>query len=146
MNPDQLFSIANTYALIGWLLLFFAPRWKWTSRIIYGAIITVVSAAYVFLLLTITSNFNFSDFASLSGVVDLFKSPRAVLVGWLHYIAFDIFVGHWVCMNAQKHGIHHLLVVPCIFFCLMLGPTGLLMYLLLRWGWTKRFFADEQAQ
>ena len=33
MTPERLFSLCNTFALIGWLILTFAGRMRWASRI-----------------------------------------------------------------------------------------------------------------
>lgn len=68
-------------------------------------------------------------FGSLAGVMKLFTNPWAVLAGWVHYLAFDLFVGAWEVRDAEQHGVSHLLVVPCLFFTFMLGPIGLLMYM-----------------
>jgi hypothetical protein len=54
------------------------------------------------------------------------------LAGWIHYLAFDLFVGAWEVRDAQRQGIHHLLVIPCLLATLMAGPAGLALYWLLR--------------
>jgi hypothetical protein len=71
-------------------------------------------------------------FGSLEGVMLLFTSPHAVLAGWIHYLAFDLFVGAWEVRDARRHGLSHWMVVPCLALTLMLGPFGLLTYLVLR--------------
>ena len=53
-------------------------------------------------------------------------------MGWIHYLAFDLFVGAWEVRDAQARGIHHLLVIPCLFLTLMAGPGGLLLYWAIR--------------
>ncbi|MGB1846672.1 MAG: abscisic acid-deficient protein Aba4 family protein, partial [Pseudohongiellaceae bacterium] len=50
-----------------------------------------------------------------------------------HYLAFDLFVGCWEMQDSQKHNIPHVLVVPCLLFTFMLGPIGLVCYLMVRW-------------
>ena len=57
-----------------------------------------------------------------------------MLVGWVHYLVFDLFVGAWIVRDARRRGIHHGLVLPCLFFTLMLGPIGLLLYAGLRFA------------
>ncbi|MDG1952967.1 MAG: ABA4-like family protein, partial [Gammaproteobacteria bacterium] len=71
-------------------------------------------------------------FGSLASVMILFSDPNLLLAGWIHYLAFDLFVGAWEVRDAQRTGIHHLLVVPCLFATLMAGPAGLAFYWLLR--------------
>ncbi len=51
-----------------------------------------------------------------------------LLAGWLHYLAFDLFVGAWEVRDASTHGVPHVLVVPCLLLTFLLGPIGLLAY------------------
>jgi hypothetical protein len=61
-----------------------------------------------------------------------------LLAGWIHYLAFDLFVGSWEVRDAQRVGIHHLFVVPCLVLTVLFGPIGLLLYLLLRAALRRR--------
>jgi len=74
------------------------------------------------------------DFFTLAGVQQLFANPWAALAGWLHYLAFDLFIGSWEVRNARRVGIPHWQVIPCLFLTFMLGPVGLLVYFVLRWS------------
>ena len=57
-----------------------------------------------------------------------------LLAGWIHYLAFDLFIGGWETRDAVRNGIPHLLVIPCLLLTFMLGPIGLLAYFALRSG------------
>ena len=133
METSQLFSYANSLAMIGWLLLIFAPKWKWTKKIIFsGGLVLLFSTAYLLVMLFMVKDMDVSNFSSLEGVMKMFAQPEAVLLGWIHYLAFDLFVGMWEVSDAQKHGIPHIGVIPCLLLTFMLGPVGLLAYFLLR--------------
>jgi hypothetical protein len=69
---------------------------------------------------------------SLDGVVALFQSRGMVVAGWLHYLAFDLFVGIWITLDARVHNFRHWWIVPSLLLTFMLGPAGLLTYYLLR--------------
>jgi len=77
-------------------------------------------------------------FDSLEHVKLLFTNDRAVLAGWVHYLAFDLFVGCWEVLDAQERGFRHVFVIPCLFLTFMFGPAGLLLYLALRTQQTRR--------
>ena len=62
----------------------------------------------------------------------LFDTPGGATIGWIHYLAFDLFVGVWIARNADRHGINRIIQVPILFFTLMFGPMGLLIYLITR--------------
>ena len=71
-------------------------------------------------------------FSTLADVSLLFSSPWALLAGWIHYLAFDLFVGSWEVRDARDRGVPHLLVVPCLVLTFLLGPSGWLLYMVLR--------------
>ena len=73
-----------------------------------------------------------AGFATLDGVAALFSQRGALLAGWIHYLAFDLFVGSWEVEDAARHGLGHWLILPCLFLTLMAGPVGLLLYMALR--------------
>jgi hypothetical protein len=82
-------------------------------------------------------------FGSLADVRRLFEDPYLLLAGWVHYLAFDLFLGSWEVRDAQRHGVAHLLVVPCLVLTFLFGPAGLLSYLTIRWVRTRRCLVEE---
>ena len=71
-------------------------------------------------------------FSSIDGVRTLFSSDVGMVIGWTHYLVFDLFVGAWEARDAQRRGINHWLLIPCLLLTFMLGPVGVLLYLVLR--------------
>ena len=51
-------------------------------------------------------------FGSLGDVGRLFENPYLLLAGWVHYLAFDLFVGAWGVRDARRLQINHPIVVP----------------------------------
>ncbi len=132
MKAEQIFSIANVIAMLSWVMLAVAPRWKWTNKlIISGAVPLLLSVAYLVLIVLFFGSAE-GSFSSLAGVMKLFTNEWAVLAGWIHYLVFDLFVGSWEVKDAQAKGISHWLVIPCLFLTFMLGPIGFLLYSILR--------------
>ena len=132
MNAETVFSIANTLALIGWILLIFAPRWKWTRQtVVSGVLPLLLSVAYLILIVLFFGKAE-GGFGSLAEVMKLFTNQWATLAGWIHYLAFDLFVGGWEVRDAQKRGISHWFVIPCLILTFLLGPIGFLLYCILR--------------
>ena len=145
MTPDLVFDIATRAVLPGWLLLVFLPRWRWSARLISGALIPALLGGLYLVLAVRSFGGSEGGFGSLAEVQKLFSDPWALLVGWVHYLAFDLFIGAWEVRDAQRIGLHHLLVVPCQVLTLMLGPVGLLLYLVLRAVLEKRIWVDDEA-
>ena len=140
MSYETIFSIAGNITMVGWLLLILVPYWKYTRPIVqWGVIPIIMSLLYAWLVFFAPGgSFDFSSFGSLEGVMGLFTDPKATLAGWVHYLAFDLWVGSWEVGDAKTRGINRWLVVPCLFFTFMLGPVGLLLYLVLRAFMTKK--------
>jgi Domain of unknown function (DUF4281) len=138
MKAETIFSVVNTLALVSWIILLVAPRWKFTMKIIIsGAIPMLLSVAYLVLIIT---TFGKADggFDTLANVMKLFTYEWAALGGWIHYLAFDLFVGSWEVKDSQEKGISHWFVVPCLVFTFLLGPIGFLMYYVLRYFLSKK--------
>ncbi|HLX93813.1 MAG TPA: ABA4-like family protein [Puia sp.] len=143
MSAETIFSIVGLLSIPGWIVLIFLPFWRMSDKFIIGVIITILAIIYAVLLF---NGFHFGDlkkFNSLGGVMELFQNPMMVVAGWTHYIAFDLLTGCWIKNNGRKHGIPHLLLIPCYILNSMLGPTGLLLYLIIRFASTKKYFADN---
>ena len=145
MNPETLFSICGNAVLPGWLLLVFAPRWKWTMRLIASVLLpALMGVVYVYLIATNIGKAE-GSFGSLAGVAALFQNRNLLLAGWVHYLAFDLFVGCWEVRDAQRVGVRHWFVIPCLALTLMLGPAGLLLYLFLRWATTRQIIIGPES-
>jgi hypothetical protein len=142
MSNDQLFQICNTLVLPAWLLLAIVPRWKWTGRIVVSGVILLLSIVYVSNIIPAFSGggTDFSSFSSLEGVTAMFAVPGAVLVGWVHYLAFDLLAGWFIVNDAARQKIPLWWTVPCLLFSFMLGPTGWLLYWIIRTVKTKTIF------
>lgn len=132
MKAEQIFSIASSLAMLSWLMLIVLPRWRFTGKIVLsGAIPLLLSAAYLVLILLFFGKAD-GGFDSLANVMKLFTNEWVVLAGWIHYLAFDLFVGSWEVRDAQAHGISHWFVIPCLLLTFFLGPIGFLLYHILR--------------
>ena len=132
MTAEQLFSILNLMTVAAWLLLVCLPQVRWTSRLLPVAMPLMLAAIYV-VLVAATLPRSDGGFSSLAGVRALFDNPWLLLAGWTHYLAFDLFIGGWEVRDAQRRGIRHLLIVPALVLTFLLGPAGLLLYLVTRW-------------
>jgi hypothetical protein len=146
MEPEVIFLVCNYGVLPAWLLLAFAPGWNGTAMLIHRVWIpSLLGLAYGWALLANPGAPEGASFGTLEGVMLFFTSPYATLAGWIHYLVFDLFVGAWEVRDARRHGIPHWMVLPCLFFTLMLGPIGLGLYLVLRGALRRDFRLDEAA-
>ena len=138
LSLETTFAIANAWILPGWLLLVFARSWKYTPLLIYYLIITVLAITYAWMLLTDISSFDPEAGSSLSNLALTFGNERVALLGWIHYLAFDMLAGLMIATDGRKTGIHPALMFIPLFFTLMTGPFGLLIYTVIRYFYKGR--------
>ena len=124
-------------AVVGWLLLVFLPKLP-TARIAAGVVIPLILSAGYLALIAMHFEGAEGGFGSLADVATLFGKQELLLAGWIHYLAFDLFIGAWEVRDAQRNEIPHLVVIPCLLMTFMLGPIGLLFYFAIRTAKTKR--------
>lgn len=143
MYPETIFSASNTLAMLAWLFLILVPHWRWTKRIILSGFIVLLLAAEYTLLIFLFFGETEGGFGSLSQVSQLFENHWALLAGWVHYLAFDLWIGSWEVSNAQKAGVPHFAVIPCLLLTFFFGPIGLLLYFIVRAVFTKRVYHEN---
>lgn len=140
MNNDQLFSGVSMLALCGWLLLLFAPYHKITQPIIFSGIIMILSVLYAYLIAMHIRETPDGGFNSLIEVANLFKNPALLLAGWIHYLAFDLLAGLFIVNNAKLCQVNRWILIPCLLLTFLFGPSGILLYVLIRTFKTRRYF------
>ena len=133
-DPDTVFQAANTAALLAWLALLLSPpsvRWARAVWRISGRFVPLaLCVLYVGLLVVHWRGQG--GFGTLAEVRALFDVPGVLAAGWVHYLAFDLFVGAWIAERSVALGLHHWQVVPVLLLTFLFGPAGLLAFVLLR--------------
>lgn len=127
-----LFTAGNALAVVGWLALVVLPgRPLVVDRLVGLGVPALLGLAYAGLMAAYFADAE-GGFSSIEAVRSLFQSDALLVAGWLHFLAFDLFVGAWQVRTARAEGIPHLLVVPCLLLTFLFGPVGLLAFLALR--------------
>ncbi|TYR30169.1 DUF4281 domain-containing protein [Mesorhizobium microcysteis] len=132
MDPDTIFQFSGLVAMAGWVTLLASPLIPAISDRVAGLFVpALLSVAYVGLILAFWSGAE-GGFDTLDNVALLFETRELLLAGWLHYLAFDLFVGAWIVRTARKEGIAFWLVLPCLPLTFLFGPAGYLAFVALR--------------
>ena len=138
MSWDTLFLLANYWAIAGWTALAFAPRGPRILALILYLGVFLLCLAYVVLIVGFLSGgidpggSGGMDFTTLGGVMRLFDAPGGATLGWIHYLAFDLFTGMWIARDADQKGFSRVVQFPILFLTLMAGPVGLFLWLVIR--------------
>ena len=127
MTIEGVFSACNMLAMVGWILLLALPRHE-RAMAIAGTAIPLALAAVYLTVFALHARGSSGGFGSLAAVALLFENRWLLLAGWVHYLAFDLFIGAWETRDAMARGVSRLVLAPCLVLTFMLGPIGLLCY------------------
>lgn len=143
MDWNLMFSLTNAVAMLGWLVLAALPRKPLTlSLVLYlgvGLLCLTYFAVVVLLVGQVVDPVRVPGSAepdlmdySIAGLRPLFMSDGGIVLGWTHYLAFDLFAGLWIARDADAKRVGRLVQLPFLFITLMAGPIGLLSWLVFR--------------
>ncbi|MEC9067699.1 MAG: abscisic acid-deficient protein Aba4 family protein [Pseudomonadota bacterium] len=134
-----LFAAANLLALAGWIMLIFLPRRPVALAAVLYLGTGLLSAVYALLLVLLATGLagGGPDLAALDGwslqsIRALFASDAALVLGWIHYLAFDLFVGLWIARDADAKRFSRLAQAPVLAATFLAGPLGLFAWLAIR--------------
>jgi hypothetical protein len=136
-----LFTSVNVLAMLGWLLLAAGPRKPAVHSLIMYACVALLCLTYTLLFALVLggavdpvrmAEAGQPGFGSIAGVRAIFASDGGVVIGWTHYLAFDLFTGLWIARDADNKQFSRLVQLPVLFATFMAGPVGLLSWLIVR--------------
>ncbi|MEM1443521.1 MAG: ABA4-like family protein [Verrucomicrobiota bacterium] len=144
MSPDQVFQIVNLTALLSWIYLIAAARWTPRIFAVVRYAIPIFFALFYLFSMTQSEPNEEAGFTSLEQVTAFFTQPWAIVAAWLHYLAFDFFVGCWILAKSKAEGIGHGWIVLPMIGTFLVGPIGLLLFLIVL-GVRKRMRTPQTA-
>ncbi len=146
MTMATLFDASFLLVAPFWLLMIALPGWRVTQRVIASPWIAAPAAALYLALVVPGLPGVLAAVASpsLEAIAPMLGTPEGATVAWVHFLAFDLFVGRWVYLDARGRGVPWWTTSPLLFATLMVGPVGLLGYLVVR-GWASRGRAGVAA-
>ncbi len=135
MTYGQIFSLASVAVAPLWFLMIVLPRWRWTVRIVTEPwAYAPLTLAYAAMVLP-----RFGELAPVllnnpgpQSVGALLATPSGATIGWIHFLAFDVFVGRWAYLDSRIRGVHPVVMAPILLLTFLFGPMGLLSYLVAR--------------
>lgn len=145
MPWDSIFSSANLLAMIAWAVLILLPRRpKIMDGLLFG-VVGLLSLAYAVLIIGLMSgtlaggpgNGEPIGFGSIAEVQAMLSSAGGMTIGWIHYLAFDLFVGIWIAKEADRRSISRFIQAPILLATFLAGPLGLTLWFVLYGAWAR---------
>jgi Domain of unknown function (DUF4281) len=130
---EAIFGVMNLTVLPFWLAMILAPRWRGTQQLMARpwGVLAPVLAYLVLVVPRLPEILPVVARPELPSVAALLGTPAGATIAWAHFLAFDLFVGRWIYLDAQKHQDRRLsawVLSPILLLTLLLGPLGLLSY------------------
>ncbi len=141
---DSFYKYINLFPMPLWLAMMFAPNHPVTKRASRSSTVFGLAAVHYVLSLLLaiwTGRQNNSDddndqpaldFTTLDGISRGLGTRSGALGAWSHMLALDLFTGAWIYRQAQVLNAPAWVRIPALFFTLMTGPFGLLLFLIWR--------------
>ena len=131
MEMEKLFGLTGLLVMPFWLLMIFAPRLRVTAWAMRTPVAPVLPALLYLVLVAprLPEVLPLLVQPKLPEISALLGSPAGATIGWLHFLALDLFVGRWIYLDGKERGLSAWLISPLLFLTLMFGPLGLLAYL-----------------
>ena len=142
IDPTLAYDLAGKLVILGWLGLIaalFVGRIRPAVQLAAGLIIpSLLAIAYGLLIWAGFGEAPDGGFGSIAEIRALFASDSALVAGWLHYLAFDLFVGSWIVTDGLRRRIPALLLLLCLPMAFLFGPLGLMLFVVLRLAFGRR--------
>jgi hypothetical protein len=131
---EEVFKLSNLLVAPFWVLMILLPRWRFTGRVMRSPLVALGPAVlYAALttprLLALAPALLRPELPTIAG---LLGTPEGATIAWAHFLAFDLFVGRWVYLDARERGVSAWVTSPTLFLTLLAGPLGFLVHLAAR--------------
>ena len=131
---EEVFKLSNLLVAPFWVLMILLPRWRFTTRVMRSPWVAL-GPAVLYAVLTTPRLLALAPALlrpELPTIAALLGTPEGATIAWAHFLAFDLFVGRWVYLDAHERGVSAWVTSPVLFLTLLAGPLGLLLHLAAR--------------
>lgn len=131
-EPDLLYGLTGMIIVICWGVLILHPdrssRFitipKFAVPAVFGLIYAGVMMAKFF--------GSGGGYGSIAEVRALFAHDDILLAGWLHYLAYDFFIGVWIAEQADRMELSRQIQAVILVIAFMFPPMGFVLFLATR--------------
>ena len=136
---EVMFWFSSVWILPFWVLMWFLPEHQLTRRFVGDLRYCFLPLLVPYIIVVIPQVSTIllalgSDMPTPQVVIALFADEDVIILGWLHYLAFDMFLGRfiWLRMVAMKRPMY--VSTPVLILCMMMAPLGCAVGVAATWG------------
>ena len=144
LSFENLYILTSFGILPFWILLIIIPDSKVTQFFVNSIILPLIlSTAYIYVVYQIIlldePIFDiFKIYISLDNLYTIFANESFLLIFWLHFLSLNLFLGSWIARDAIKYNIPRKLVFVPLLVVYFTGPSGIVLYWIIRIFYSKR--------
>jgi Domain of unknown function (DUF4281) len=131
---NTIFQLSSLLVMPFWALMIFVPHLTWTKRILQSPWI-IAGAAVLYAALVLPQAVTLAPTLAnpkLETIAPLLGSPSGATIAWVHFLAFDLFVGRSAYLESRARKMNAVLTSVTLVVILMFGPLGWLLFMLAR--------------
>jgi len=135
---EILFWFSSIWILPLWSLMWFLPKHEITSRVMNDVRICILPLLIPYAILVIPNILDIfitlgSEMPTPDLVIEFFQDDDVILIGWLHFLAFDILAGRYIWKRMIDLDRPIYLSTPILILSMMVAPLGFLLGIIATW-------------
>jgi hypothetical protein len=118
--------------------MWFLPKHEITSRVMNDVRICILPLLIPYAILVIPNILDIfitlgSEMPTPDLVIEFFQDDDVILIGWLHFLAFDILAGRYIWKRMIHLDRPIYLSTPILILSMMVAPLGFLLGIIATW-------------
>ncbi|MBT3419659.1 MAG: DUF4281 domain-containing protein [Euryarchaeota archaeon] len=135
---EILFWFSSIWIIPLWSLMWFLPKHEITSRVMNDIRICILPLLIPYAILVIPNILDIfitlgSEMPTPDLVIEFFQDDDVILIGWLHFLAFDILAGRYIWKRMIDLDRPIYLSTPILILSMMVAPLGFLLGIIATW-------------
>lgn len=135
---EIMFWFASLWIIPLWGLMWFLPRHHITARVMNDIRICILPLLIPYSIMVIPNLLDIfitlgSEMPTPELVIEFFQEDEVILIGWLHFLAFDLFVGRYIWKRMIHYGRPIYVSTPILILSMMVAPLGFLLGIIATW-------------
>ena len=135
---EILFWFSSIWILQLWSLMWFLPKHEINSRVMNDVRICILPLLIPYAILVIPNILDIfitlgSEMPTPDLVIEFFQDDDVILIGWLHFLAFDILAGRYIWKRMIHLDRPIYLSTPILILSMMVAPLGFLLGIIATW-------------
>ena len=135
---EIMFWFSSIWIIPLWSLMWFLPKHEFTSKVMSDIRICILPLLIPYAVLVIPNLLDI--FITLGGemptpklVIEFFQEDEVILIGWLHFLAFDILAGRYIWKRMIDFDRPIYISTPILILSMMVAPLGFLLGIIVTW-------------